>query len=40
MKQAKGTNMTSAYYIVYAQREVLVPAGVTGDKLNFKLSSE
>jgi hypothetical protein len=32
--------MTSAYYIVYAQREVLLPAGVTGDKLNFKLSNE
>jgi hypothetical protein len=40
LKFARGSNMTSAYYIVYAQREVLLPAGVTGEKLNFRLSSE
>lgn len=32
--------MTSAYYLVYAQRDVLLPNDLNHDKLNFKLSHE
>ena len=38
MREGKGVNAASAYYLVYAQKDVLVP--LEGDKLLYKLSSE
>jgi hypothetical protein len=32
--------MASAYYLVYAQKDVLLPNDLTGAKMSFKLSSE
>lgn len=37
-REGKGLNVTSAYYLVYAQKEVLVPE--QGEKLLYKLSTE
>jgi len=38
MKEGKGVNMTSAYYLVYAQKDVLLPP-IDSSRLNYKLSS-
>lgn len=40
LKEAKGINMTSAYYLVYSQKEVLLPTGLDQPKLSYKMSNE
>lgn len=40
LKEGKGNFAASAYYLVYAQKEVLVPHEEEGQKLLYKLSSE
>ena len=40
LKEARGVNYTSAYYLVYAQKEVLSPKGGEKQLRNFALSSE
>lgn len=39
LKEGKGVNATSAYYLVYAQNEVLLPADMEGPKLTYFLSN-
>lgn len=40
LKEGKGINATSAYYLVYAQGDVLIPADMQGPKLTYFLSNE
>jgi len=40
MNLARGSQNTSAYYLVYAQRDVLIPANIQPPVLNYKLSNE
>ena len=41
MKEARGVNFTSAYYLVYAQEEVLVSKEVKGESpiRNYEIST-
>ena len=41
LKEARGVNYTSAYYLVYAQEEVLVPQNAKGDTpiRNYEMST-
>ena len=40
LKEARGINYTSAYYIVYAKEEILQPKNTNKALRNFKISSE
>lgn len=40
LKEAKGINATSAYYLVYSQKQTLVPVGLDRPKLAYKMSNE
>lgn len=39
-KEAKGMNATSAYYLVYAQKEVLIPLSSNSPMKNYAMSNE